>query len=108
MVIGLPLCAGLWVARHAPRLVLPLEVLATVAFLLLMWETRLVPREALNAIRGRGTIVAMRQPTSTGMRSVVVVLYVVRYSFPGTNVHMIPIDCCASPELRAVVRRNSI
>jgi hypothetical protein len=29
--------------------------------------------------------------TSTGMRSVIVVLYVVRYCFPGTNVYMIPI-----------------
>jgi predicted Na+-dependent transporter len=28
---------------------------------------------------------------STGMRSVVVVLYVARYCFPGTNVYMIPI-----------------
>jgi BASS family bile acid:Na+ symporter len=116
--IGLPLCAGLWAARHAPkiapRLVLPLGVLATVAFLYLMWETRLVRREALSTIRGRGTIVAMllllllsmligwliggpdRESrrvlaTSTGMRSVIVVLYVARYCFPGTNVYMIPI-----------------
>ena len=29
--------------------------------------------------------------TSTGMRSVIVVLYVARYCFPGTNVYMIPI-----------------
>jgi len=29
--------------------------------------------------------------TSTGMRSVIVVLYVARYCFPGTNVHVIPI-----------------
>jgi hypothetical protein len=76
--------------------VLPLGVLATVAFLYLMWETRLVRREALNTIRGRGTILAMllllllsmligwliggpdRESrrvlaTSTGMRSVIVV-----------------------------------
>jgi predicted Na+-dependent transporter len=116
--IALPLCAGLWAARHAPkiapRLVLPLGVLATVAFLFLMWETRLVRREALNTIRGHGTILAMflllllsmligwliggpdRESrrvlaTSTGMRSVIVVLYVARYCFPGTNVYMIPI-----------------
>src|SRR5260370_9062602 len=60
LYIGLPLCAGLWAARHAPkiapRLVLPLGVLATVAFLYLMWETRLVRREALNHIRGRGNV----------------------------------------------------
>jgi hypothetical protein len=29
--------------------------------------------------------------TSTGMRSVIVVLYIARYCFPGTNVHLIPI-----------------
>ena len=29
--------------------------------------------------------------TSTGMRSVIVVLYVARYCFPGTNVYMVPI-----------------
>jgi predicted Na+-dependent transporter len=38
--IGLPLCAGLWAARHAlkiaPRLVLPLSLLATIVFLLLI------------------------------------------------------------------------
>ena len=112
--IALPLCAGLWAARHAPkiapRLVLPLGVVATVAFLFLMWETRLVRREAFNTIRGHGTILAMLLllllsmliggpdcesrrvlATSTGMRSVIVVLYVARYCFPGTNVYMIPI-----------------
>ena len=45
LYIGLPLCAGLWVARRvpkiAPKLVLPLEILATVVFVFLMWETRL-------------------------------------------------------------------
>ena len=118
LYIALPLCAGLWVARRAPkiapRLVLPLGILATVAFLFLMWETRLVRREAFDAIRGRGTIAAMllllflsmwigwmiggtdRESrrvlaTSTGMRSVVVVLYVARYCFPGTAVYMVPI-----------------
>jgi hypothetical protein len=29
--------------------------------------------------------------TSTGIRSVIVVLYVARYCFPGTNVDMIPV-----------------
>ena len=83
-------------------------------FFFLMWETRLARREALHAIAGRGTILAMflllvismligwfiggpddesRRvlATSTGMRSVVVVLYAARYCFPGTNVYMIPI-----------------
>jgi BASS family bile acid:Na+ symporter len=118
LYIALPLCAGLWAARHVPivasRLVLPLGLLASVVFLFLMWETRLMRREALNAIRGSGTILAMflllllsmligwaiggpdRETrrilaTSTGMRNVIVVLYLARYCFPGTNVYMIPI-----------------
>ena len=118
LYIAVPLCAGLWVALRAPkivpRLVLPLEILATVVFLFLMWETRLARREALQAIAGRGTILAMflllvismligwfiggpdgdsRRvlATSTGMRSVIVVLYVARYCFPGTNIYMVPI-----------------
>jgi BASS family bile acid:Na+ symporter len=117
LYIALPLCAGVWAVRRAPklapRLVLPLGLLATVAFLFLMWETRLVRRQAMNAIRGRGTILAMflllvlsmligwlvggpdhetRRvlATSTGMQSVIVVLYIARYCFPGTNVYMIP------------------
>jgi len=83
-------------------------------FLYLMWVTRLARREALLAIAGRGTILAMflllvlsmvlgwfmggpdRESrrvlaTSTGMRSVIVVLYIARYCFPKTNVYMIPI-----------------
>jgi bile acid:Na+ symporter, BASS family len=118
LYIALPLLAGLMIARRmpkmAPRLVLPLEILATVVFVFLMWETRLVRRQALYAIAGRGTILAMvlllllsmlvgwliggPDPesrrvlaTTTGMRSVVVVLYVARYCFPGTNVYMVPI-----------------
>lgn len=118
LYIALPLCAGVWAARYAPkitpRLELPLGLLATVVFLFLMWETRLVRRQALNAILGRGTVLAMvlllllsmligwliggrdREirrvlATSTGMRSVIVVLYIARYCFPGTNVYMIPI-----------------
>ncbi len=93
---------------------MPLEILATVVFVFLMWETRLARREAIYAIAGRGTILAMflllilsmligwliggPDPesrrvlaTSTGMRSVIVVLYVARYCFPGTNVYMVPI-----------------
>ena len=118
LYIGLPLCGGLWVARRvpkiAPRLVLPLGILASIVFVFLMWETRLVRREAFNAIRGRGTILALALllllsmvigwfsggpdpesrrvlATSTGMRSVIVVLYIARYCFPGTSVYMVPI-----------------
>jgi predicted Na+-dependent transporter len=118
LYIALPLCAGLWAARRAPkitpRLVLPLGVLASVAFGVLMRETRLLRREAFNTVRGHGTILAMllllllsmligwliggpdRESrrvlaTSTGMRNVIVVLYMARYCFPGTRVFMIPL-----------------
>src|SRR5271165_522172 len=118
LYIALPLCAGLWAARRAPtiapRLVLPLGVLATVVFMFLMWETRLARREAFNTIRGRGTILAMVllllsgmligwliggpdpesrrvMATATSMRSVIVVLYIARYCFPRTDVYMVPI-----------------
>jgi BASS family bile acid:Na+ symporter len=118
LYIAAPLCIGLWVAQRAPktapRLALPLDILATVVFLFLMWETRLARREALEAIAGHGSILAMflllavsmaigwyaggpdsesRRvlATSTGMRSVIVVLYVARYCFPGTNIYMVPI-----------------
>ena len=118
LYIAVPLCAGLWSARRVPaiasKLAMPLSVIATVAFLFLMWETRIVRRSAFNAIRGGGTVLAMflllllamligwliggpeRETrrilaTSTGMRNVIVVLYVARYCFLGTNVFMVPI-----------------
>lgn len=117
LYIALPLLAGLWVARRAPkisrRMVLPLVMIASVIFIYVMWETRLVRRQALQAIAGHGTILAivllfvssmligwmiggdpdMRRvlATSTSMRNVVIVLYIARYCFPGTNVYMIPI-----------------
>jgi predicted Na+-dependent transporter len=116
LYIVLPLCGGVWAVRHAPitapKLALPLGLLATVTFLFLMWETRLMRRQAFNAISGGGTVLAMflllllsmligwllggpdRETrrilaTSTGMRSVIVVLYLARYCFPGTNVYMV-------------------
>lgn len=118
LYIALPLAAGVWAAKRVPkiahRLVLPVGLLASVVFLFLMWETRLVRAQAFGAIRGGGTVLAMflllllsmligwliggpdRESrrvlaTSTGMRSVIVVLYVARYCFPGTNVYMVPI-----------------
>ena len=118
LYIALPLCAGLWAARRAPktapRLVWPLGLLASIVFSFLMSETRLMRREAFNTIRGRGTILAMlllvllsmligwliggpdRESrrvlaTTSSMRNVIVVLYVARYCFPGTSVYMIPI-----------------
>jgi len=118
LYLALPLFAGSWLGKRlpkvAPRLVLPLELVATAVFLYLMWVTRLARREALMAIAGRGTILSMflllalsmllgwflggpdREArrvlaTSTGMRSVIVVLYIARYCFPGTSVYMIPI-----------------
>lgn len=118
LYLALPLCAGLWAAERVPkiarRLVLPLGILATIVFTFLEWETLPARREAFNAIRGGGTIWAMLlllllsmligwfvggpDPetrrvlvTSTGMRSVIVVLYVGLYCFPDTNVQMVPI-----------------
>lgn len=118
LYIAAPLCVGLCVGQRVPRialrLVLPLEILATLVFAFLMWETRLIRRAALLAIAGRETILAIflllvlsmligwliggpdvesRRvlATATGMRSVIVVLYVARYCFPGTNVYMVPI-----------------
>jgi bile acid:Na+ symporter, BASS family len=118
LYIALPLCTGVWMVRHAPRLapklVLPFGLIASLAFFFLMWETRLVRRQAFHTMRGNGTVLAMflllvismligwliagpnletRRvvATSTGMRSVVVVLYIARYCFPNTYVYMIPI-----------------
>jgi BASS family bile acid:Na+ symporter len=118
LYISAPMFAGLWMARRTPslasRLILPLEILATAAFLFLMWETLPQRREALYAIAGGGAILAMfllllismligwfiggpddesRRvlATSTGMRSVIVVLYIARYCFPGTHIYMVPI-----------------
>jgi bile acid:Na+ symporter, BASS family len=118
LYVALPLGAGLWTARRAPkiapRLVLPLGILATIVFSFLMWETRLMRSQAFAAIRGRGTILALALllllsmllgwliggpdpesrrvlATSTSMRSVIVVLYVARYCFPGTSVHLVPL-----------------
>jgi BASS family bile acid:Na+ symporter len=118
LYISAPLFAGLWIARRvptiAPRLILPLEILASAVFVFLMWETRLARREALYSIAGGGAILAMflllvismligwfiggpdyesRRvlATATGMRSVIVVLYIARYCFPGTHIYMVPI-----------------
>jgi predicted Na+-dependent transporter len=118
LYIALPLACGVWAAHHLSkitrRMVLPLGILASVLFLLLMWETRLVRTEAYTAIRGGGAVIAMflllllsmligwliggpdRESrrvlaTATGMRSVIVVLYVARYCFPDTTVHAVPI-----------------
>jgi bile acid:Na+ symporter, BASS family len=116
--IGIPLAAGLWTSRRSPqlasRLVTPLNIIASVAFLTLMFETRLVRKQAFTAIQGGGAVWAMGilllsamtigwfiggpdpdsrrvVATTTGMRSVIVVLYVARACFPGTNVFMVPI-----------------
>jgi BASS family bile acid:Na+ symporter len=118
LYITLPLVAGLWAARLlpklAPRLVAPMGILATVTFLFIMWETRVVRRQAFNEIRGGGSILAMFlllvvsmlvgwliggpdresrrvMATATGMRSVILVLYIARACFPGTNVAIVPV-----------------
>ncbi len=115
--IALPLCAGLWVGRRAPgiapKLVLPLVIVASVAFSYAMWETRVTRREALLAIAGHGTILSLALlflssmligwmigkdadtrrvlATSTSMRNIVIVLYIARYCFSGTGVYMMPL-----------------
>ncbi len=118
LYIGLPLWAGRWAARRAPqlapRLVTVLNIVASVAFLTLMFETRIVRKAAFTAIQGGGAVLAMAilllasmaigwfiggpdpdsrrvVATTTGMRSVIVVLYVARSCFPGTNVFMVPV-----------------
>jgi bile acid:Na+ symporter, BASS family len=118
LYIALPLACGVLAAHHLPkiahRMVLPLGLVASALFILLMQETRLLRADAYASIRGGGAVIAMflllllsmligwfmggpdrdsRRvlATSTGMRSVIVVLYVARYCFPGTNVHAVPI-----------------
>jgi predicted Na+-dependent transporter len=117
LYIALPICAGLWIARHLPttarRMILPLVVVATITFVFLMWETRLVRRQALQTIAGRGTILALLLllfssmligwmigkdadtrrvlTTTTSMRNVILVFYIGRYCFPETIVHIVPI-----------------
>jgi len=63
LYVALPLSAGLWTVRRDPktasRLVLPSCLVATIAFFLLMWETRLLRHQAFNAIIGGGTALAM-------------------------------------------------
>jgi BASS family bile acid:Na+ symporter len=117
LYLALPLWAGLMLSRRAPtltsRLVTPLNVLATVAFLALMWETRDFRRQAMKSMSGNPLaaivlliLLAMvvgwylggpdRESrrvlaTSTSMRSVVICFYVARYWFPGTGVYLAPL-----------------
>lgn len=117
MQIVLPLGAGVMLARKWPsiaaKLVGPLNILATVIFIFLMWETRAVRREALRSMGGRPLltmlallIVAMVtgwwlggpdresrrvMATSTSMRNVVVCFFIARYWFPGTRAYLVPI-----------------
>jgi predicted Na+-dependent transporter len=117
LYMALPLFAGMWFGRRLPRIarraVFPLVISATITFVFLMWETRLVRRQALHAIAGRGTILAMLLllllsmllgwlsgedrdtrrilTASTSMRNIAIVLYISRYCFPGTSVYMLPI-----------------
>lgn len=117
LYLALPLWAGLALSHRKPsiaaRLVLPLGILATVAFLALMWETRGLRREAMKSMSG-GPLVAMVAmilfamavgwflggpdrksrrvlATSTSMRNIVISFYIARYWFPGTDVHLAPL-----------------
>lgn len=116
LYIAAPLLVGIWLSRRIPRsrkLVMPLNVLATIAFLTLMVETRALRVQARHELRG-GPISAMvallvfsmvlgwflggrdRETrrvlaTSTSMRSVVLCFYIARYCFPGTQVFIAPL-----------------
>jgi bile acid:Na+ symporter, BASS family len=117
LYLALPLTAGLLVSRRAPglspRLVTPLNILATVAFVGLMWETRTFRREAMKSM-SRNSLAAIlllillamivgwylggpdRESrrvlaTSTSMRSVVICFFIARYWFPGTDVYVAPL-----------------
>ena len=63
LYIAMPLAGGVLLTRLAPKLapklVLPLGLIATAVFFFLMCETRLLRREAFDAIRGGGAIAAM-------------------------------------------------
>jgi BASS family bile acid:Na+ symporter len=115
--IAAPLFIGIWLSRRAPaaapKLVKPLNVLATIIFLVLMLETRMLRAQARQAMSGTGISVILALllfsmgvgwllggrdretrlilATSTSMRSVVVCLYVARYCFPGTLVYVAPL-----------------
>jgi BASS family bile acid:Na+ symporter len=117
LYLALPLWAGLMLSRRAPaftsRLVTPLNVLASVAFLALMWETRHFRRQAMKSMSVNPLVAIVllivlamvvgwylggpdRESrrvlaTSTSMRSVVICFYVARYWFPGTGVYLAPL-----------------
>jgi len=112
-----PLAVGALIARIWPPVVAPLsrwlDIVATLTFLLLMWETRAIRREAFRTL-GSGLVVALFallfasmavgwflggpdretrrvMATSTSMRNIVVTFFIARYWFPGTPVYLVPI-----------------
>jgi len=112
-----PLAVGAVIARIWPPVVAPLsrwlDIVATLTFLLLMWETRAIRREAFRTL-GSGLVVALFallfasmavgwflggpdretrrvMATSTSMRNIVVTFFIARYWFPGTPVYLVPI-----------------
>lgn len=117
LYLALPLWAGLTLSSRKPsfasRLVLPLNVLATVSFLALMWETRGLRREAMKSMTGgplAGLVALLllamvtgwllggpdRESrrvlaTSTSMRNIVICFYIARYWFPDSLVYMAPL-----------------
>jgi BASS family bile acid:Na+ symporter len=112
-----PLVAGVLLARWwpagAPRLVTPLNIVATVTFVLLMWETRGLRRQAFREMGPQPVlalfallVLAMAigwwlggpdresrrvMATATSMRNVVVCFFVARYWFPGTQTYLVPL-----------------
>lgn len=112
-----PLAFGIFLGRTWPSVITPLsrwlDILATLTFLLLMWETRAIRREAFRTL-GHGVVIALfallfismavgwgfggpdresrrLMATSTSMRNIVVTFFIARYWFPGTPVYMVPI-----------------
>lgn len=117
LYLALPLWAGLTLSHRAPRLtsrlVMPLNIFATVTFLALMLETREFRRQAmkslsLNPLAAIVLLIVLAMvtgwflggpdresrrvlATSTSMRSVVICFYITRYWFPGTEVYVMPL-----------------
>ena len=117
LYLALPLWLGLTLSHRAPRLtsklVMPLNIFATVTFLVLMLETREFRREAMKSLSFNPLaaiilliVLAMvtgwflggpdRESrrvlaTSTSMRSVVICFYLARYWFQGTEVYVMPL-----------------
>lgn len=115
--IVIPLWTGLlltrWLGEKARKLVLPLNIFATICFFWLLLETRDIRRQALHIVAGWPMIALLllivismvlgwyfggpdRETrrvlaTSSSMRSVILCFYIAKAWFPGTDVIAVPI-----------------